>query len=570
MSAVRHALSPYRGALVGVALFSAAMNLLMLTGPLYMLQVYDRVLASRSVPTLLALTVIATFLFAIMGLLDLVRGRVQARIGAGFQTGLDRRVFEAEMRQAEQPQIPGRPAAGLRDLSAVRSVLGSSATGALFDLPWAPVFVVVLFLFHPAMGWFAIAAGTVILILALASQRWSAAPRALAARQQSEAEAWAEVTRSGIETVQGLGMLPDMERHWQSARQAALVAAIAGSDVAERCSAATRAFRLMVQSAILALGAWLVLQGQMSAGAMIAGSILLGRALAPIELIVGSWPQLQRARAGWTDLNRLLSGAVAPLPRMPLPGPAPRLDVADLAAGPPGDAAATVQGLTFSAVAGDAIAVIGPAAAGKSTLARALLGLWPPARGTVRLGGAELAQYDRRTRGRLFGYLPQDVVLFPGTIAQNIARFAADPDPGATVAAAQAAAAHEMILSLPQGYDTQVGEAGGRLSGGQRQRVALARAVYGDPVMLVLDEPNASLDDTGVQALNRAVASARAAGRIVIVLSHRPSALAACNLVLFLDAGRMRAFGPRDAVLARILRPGSGVPAPALAAGARP
>jgi ATP-binding cassette subfamily C protein len=555
---------------VGVAVFSAAMNLLMLTGPLFMLQVYDRVLASRSSATLLILTAIVVFLFVVMGVLDHVRGRVLARIGAGFQAGLDARVFAAVLRQAEYPQLRERPPAGMRDLSAIQQALGSAGTGALFDLPWTPVFVTVLFVFHPWMGWFAIAACLVILILALLNQQRTARPQAEAARLTMEAEMRGEVTRKGIESVLGLGMAPAMTGQWHGARDAALRATVAAADAGGSWSAATKAFRLLVQSAILALGAWLALQGEVTAGAMIAGSILLGRALAPIEQIVGFWPQTQRGLRAWRDLNALLVKVPVPVTPMALPRPVARLEVKDLATVPPGESVPTLQGLTFSAAGGDAIAVIGPSAAGKSSLARALVGLWPPARGEVRLGGADLHQYGRDTRGRLFGFLPQEVVLFPGSIAQNIARFSPDPDPAGVVAAAQEAAAHEMILALPQGYDTLVTEGGGRLSGGQRQRVALARAFYGDPVVLVLDEPNASLDDPGVQALNRAIANARAAGRIAIVMSHRPSALAECNLVLFLDGGRMRAFGPRDEVLKKILQPGANAVPAARPAEARP
>lgn len=559
MTELGRTLFGHRGALIGVALFSAVMNLLMLTGPLFMLQVYDRVLASRSSATLLILTAIVVFLFVLMGLLDNVRGRILARIGAAFQASLDARVFAAVLRQAEVPQLREKPASALRDLSAIQQALGSAATGALFDLPWTPVYLAVLFVFHPWLGWFAVAAGVVIVLLALANQWRSVTPQAGAARRVLEAEALGEVARKGIESILALGMVPAMSRRWREARDGALNSTISASDTTGRWSAATKAFRLLVQSVILALGAWLVLRGELTGGAMIAGSILLGRALAPVEQIVGFWPQFQRARSGWRDLTTLLAKMPRPVEPMPLPRPAARLEVRDLAVVPPGETLPAVQGLTFSAAAGDAIAVIGPSAAGKSSLARALVGLWPPARGEVRLGSAELHQYGRDTRGQLFGYLPQDVVLFPGTIGLNIARFTPEPDPMAIVSAAQEAAAHEMILGLPHGYDTQVTEGGGRLSGGQRQRVALARAFFGDPLVLVLDEPNASLDDPGVQALNRAIAHARAAGRIVLVMSHRPSALAECNLILFLEGGRMRAFGPRDDVLKRILQPGSNV-----------
>jgi PrtD family type I secretion system ABC transporter len=545
-----------RGILLGVALFSAAINLLMLTGPLFMLQVYDRVLGSGSVETLAVLFSLVVFLYGLMGFLDHVRGRTLARLGAGFQAGLDGRVFGAVLRQAEHPGLRERPATGLGDLAAVRTLLASPVMGALFDLPWTPLYFAVLFLFHPLLGWAGIAGGLVILALALWNQATTRGLQAEAAKQAAEAEARTERTRREIETVRGLGMTARLTAHWAEARDAALKAHIAASDAGGGFTAATKAFRLLLQSAMLALGAWLVLQGQLGAGAMIAGSILLGRALAPIEQVVGQWGMVQKARAAWTRLEKLLEAAQDPAPPMPLPAPEARLAVRDLAVAAPGERRALIAGVSFAVGPGEAVAVIGPSAAGKSTLARALTGLWPPAQGEIRLSGADLHQYDRDVLGLSLGYLPQEVVLFPGTVAENIARFAADARPGDIVAAARAAAAHELILQLPDGYDTRLTEGGGRLSGGQRQRIALARAFYGAPPVLILDEPNAALDDQGVQALNAAIAGAKAQGRAVLIMAHRPSALAECTHVLMLDGGRMRAFGPRDEVLAKLVKGG--------------
>jgi PrtD family type I secretion system ABC transporter len=552
---LRQALAPWSRALLGVGLFSAVVNILMLTGPLFMLQVYDRVLASRSSATLVVLFAIVVFLYGVMGLLDHYRARILARIGAGFQEGLDARVFAAVLKQAEHPQFRERPAGALRDLASIQSALASPGMGALFDLPWTPLFVAVLFLFHPWMGWFAIAGGLLVLALALLNQMRTKAPQAEAARLSATADAATETTRKAIETVRGLGMVGALSHKWNTARSAALGAAMTASDLGGALSIGTKTFRLLLQSAILGLGAFLVLRGQMTPGAMIAGSILLGRALAPVEQTVGHWPQFQRAMSGWKDLATLLQAVPQDQILTELPRPEARLQVRDLVVVPPGELSPVIQGVTFSAAPGDAIAVIGPSAAGKSSLARALVGLWPPARGEIRLGGADLHQYEPDRLGRLLGYLPQEVALFSGTVAQNVARFDPRATSEAVIGAAIQAGAHELILGLPQGYDTALTDGGGRLSGGQRQRIGLARAYFGDPVVLVLDEPNASLDDPGVQALNKAIASARASGKIVLVMSHRPSALAECNLAMILEGGQMRAFGPRDEVLNRFVRP---------------
>lgn len=558
------AIGGYRGALLAVGLFSAVVNLLMLTGPLFMLQVYDRVLASRSSATLLVLLIIVIFLYGLMGLLDNLRGHILSRIGAGFQAKLDARVFDAVLRQAEMPQLRDRPASGLRDLSTIQGFLSSPLPGALFDLPWAPFFLVLLFVFHPLMGWFAVAGAVLLVILAVWNQLATKAAQEAAVNASAEAESRTEITRKQIETVRGLGMAEPLVALWQKARKQSLLAVMKAADTGGGIAAATKAFRMFLQSGILALGAWLVLQGQLTGGAMIAGSILLGRALAPIEQSVGQWGQLQRASLAWRTLDALLNAVqIIPAP-MALPRPSAHLSVQNLVVVPMGEKVPTVQGLNFEVLPGEAVAVIGPSASGKSSLARALVGLWPALHGAIRLGGAELSHYDRNTLGRLLGYLPQDVILFPGSVHENIARFDPDAKPEDVVHAAKAAGAHELILSLPQGYDTLLMENGGKLSGGQRQRIGLARAFYGNPVVLILDEPNSSLDDPGTQALNQAIAHAKRAGQSVLIMSHRPSALAECDKVLMLENGRQRAFGPRDEVLQRVLKgPASLVTVPA-------
>lgn len=555
MTDLKNAVSASRAALLGVALFSAVVNVLMLVGPLFMLQIYDRVLSSRSTATLVVLFAITAFLYAIMGLTDHYRGRVLARIGAGFQALLDGRVFETVLKQAEHPALRERPAGASRDLSAIQSMLSSPAAGAAFDLPWTPLFIAVMFMFHPWLGWFSIASAALVLALALVNQFQTKKLQQSAGELALRADQRAETMRQSIETVRGLGMAAALTQEWSEKRAAALSGLMAASDKGGLWSAATKAMRLFLQSAVLGLGAFLVLQGQLTAGAMIAGSILLGRALAPVEQIVGQLPLLQRALSGWENLSALLAAEPVQAAKLALPRPIARIDVRDLVLLPPGGSSPVLQGVSFAAEPGDAVAIIGPSASGKSSLAKAIVGLWRPVKGEVRLGGAELNQYDRDTLGKHLGYLPQEIALFSGSVAQNIARF----DPNATaeqvIDAAIRAGAHDLILALPNGYGCLLTEGGSQLSGGQRQRIALARAFFGDPVALILDEPNASLDEPGVQALNRAIATARDAGKVVLVMSHRPSALAECNKVMIIENGMMRAFGPRDEVLSRFVRP---------------
>ena len=556
--ALRAALRSSRGAFLGVGAFSAVVNALMLTGPLFMLQVYDRVLTSHSSATLAVLFAIVAFLYALMGVLDYCRGRVLARIGAGFQAKLDGPAFEAVLTEAEHPAQRDRPAGALRNLAAIRSALASPGMGALFDLPWTPLFILVMFAFHPWLGWFSLAGGVLVVALALLKQAATRKPQAAAGRLAAEADARTEAARKAAETVRALGMTPAMTGVWRKARAAALEAAMAASDAGGAPSAAAKAVRLLLQSAILGLGALLVLRGEITAGVMIAASILLGRALAPIEQVIGHWAQFQRAATSWKSLSKTLAARPPEREVLELPRPAARLSVRDLVVVPPGGTAPTLRGVTFSGEAGDAIAVIGPSACGKSTLARALAGFWPIAGGEIRLGGADLRQYDRDRLGTYIGYLPQDVALFSGTVAQNISRFDAADASEEIIACARRAGVHDLILGLSEGYDTRVSEGGGSLTGGERRRIGLARAFYGDPVLLVLDEPNANLDDAGMQALNRAVVAAREAGKIALVISHRPSALTECNKVLILEEGGMRIFGPRREVMERAGRPAKG------------
>lgn len=534
---------------VVIFLFSFFVNLLMLTGPLYMLQVYDRVLGSRSEETLIALSVLVLALFVAMGFLDHARNRVMARVGARFQDTLDKRVFQAALhRLTIAPNDPDALAAQ-RDLEAVQRYLSSPVHLAFFDLPWTPFFVAVIFIFHPALGWLALGGGLCLIVLSIWNRAATHAALTLANRTAGHADRLGENLKSEAETVQALGMTNAGFNRWNKARGAALAANIKAADLGGVFTVTSKTFRLFLQSAMLGVGAYLALHGQLSAGAMIAGSILLGRALAPVEVLVAQWALVQRSQEGWGRLSFLLSQQPRQAMRTALPRPRAVLDINALTIVPPGASQAALRLLSFNLHPGQALGVIGSSGAGKTTLARALIGLWRPAGGTIRLDGATLDQYDPDVLGSYIGYLPQRVALFAGTIAENIARLAEQPDPAKIVKAARRAAAHDMILKLPDGYDTRVSSIGGRLSGGQIQRIGLARALYGDPVLLVLDEPNSNLDNDGSQALNQAIREMKAAGNAVLIMAHRPAAIQECDTLLVLEDGARRAFGPRDQVL---------------------
>jgi len=530
-------------------IFSFFVNALMLTGPLFMLQVYDRVLGSRSVETLLALSLLVTFLYLMMGLLDYARGRILARAGARFQSLLDQRVFGAVLRQAGLTSGELGPNTGLRDLEAVQRLLSSPALLAVFDVPWTPVFLLAIFLFHPWLGYLAVIGGGLLIFMTFLNQWTTKRIVSEANLTTSKADLFADSVRSEAELVHSLGMRDAVYRRWLSLRQKSLERTISSSDRTGGFSSVTKTMRLFLQSAMLGLGAYLVLQGKMTAGAMIAGSILLGRALSPIEQAIGQWPLVQRAGFGWRRLDKLLKTTPFEQTHTPLPPPRALLQAQQLTVIPPGEKQAALRMMSFRIGPGMAMGVIGQSGAGKSTLARAIAGVWPAAGGKIRLDGAAIDQYDPDVFGRYIGYLPQRVTLFEGTIAENIARMSTEPDPELVVKAAQKAGAHEMILHMPQGYDTHVTPHGGRLSGGQMQRIGLARAMYGDPVFLVLDEPNSNLDAVGSEALNNAIRQTKAEGKSVIIMAHRPAAIAECDLLLVIEDGARKAFGPRDEVL---------------------
>ena len=532
-----------------IAIFSSVVNLLMLTAPLYMLQVYDRVIPSRSQETLLALTILIAGLFAVMGVLDYVRGRVAARIGATVQSRLDSRVFEATLRRSLLSSERSRPSSGLRDLESVQRLAGSPVLFAVFDMPWAPVFIFAIYTFHPYLGHLALAGMLILVVVTLLTQILTRRPEQEAAHAVLQGDSFAETVRQQGEMIQALGMRGAAIERWQQMRRRALDAQLASSDRVSQFATMTKTFRFFLQSAMLGLGAYVVLTGEMTAGAMIAGSILLGRALAPVEQAIAGWPQVIRARQGWANLKTLLASTPENADVTALPRPRAYLDVNQLTVVPPEQQKASLRMLDFRLSPGEAVGVIGASASGKSTLARVLTGIWRPAAGSVRLDGAALAHYDPDVLGSYVGYLPQDVVLFDGTVADNIARMQPNPDAAQIVSAAKKAGAHQMVLDLPQGYDTLVMAGGSRLSGGQKQRIGLARAFYGDPVLLVLDEPNSNLDAAGQDALNLAIRQAKAEGKAVVIMAHRPAGIAECDLILIIEAGVAKAFGPRDEVL---------------------
>lgn len=554
--ALQSTLSRNRHFLLFAFVFSVFVNLLMLTGPLFMLQVYDRVLGSRSEETLVALLALVLGLYALMWLLDFARTRLLGRYGARFQAALDDRVFEAQLLHGTR--TPAAISAS-RDLEAVQGFYASPALTALMDLPFTPVFIGVIFIFHPWLGWFAVAGGLVLVAVTTLNQVLTSRRVAEAQQTMEAAHKFAENAKQAAELIRSQGMLAPVIERFMKRRTEGLAQSMGAVDWTGAFSTFTKAFRLSLQSLVLALGAWLVLQGEVTAGAMIAASILLGRALAPIEQIIGRWPQIARARQARRSLTEFLSANPEPETRTRLPRPEGRLDVKGITVTTAPGTPPVLYNVTFSIKPGEALGVIGRSGSGKTTVAKSILGLVRPNIGEVRLGGALINHYSAEDLGAHVGYLPQDPMLITGTIAENIARMALEPDSAMVVAAAQKAKAHELILSLPEGYDTRVEDNHISLSGGQRQRVALARALYGDPVLLVLDEPNSALDQEGSEALNAAIQTMKAERRSVVIMTHRPVAISECDRLLVLENGQVKAQGPRDEIIKSMMKNASDI-----------
>lgn len=534
-----------------VAIFSVFSNALILTGPLFMLQVYDRVLASRSEETLAALFILVSCLFALYAVFEYARGRVIAYVGANLQADLSAPVFRAVIERAALKKTGEQ--GSMQDLDVIRTTLGSPIALAVFDLPWTPLFIGAIFIFHPMLGWLAVAGGGVLVAVALLNQLLTSRKNQIAAARTHAAQAFSRSAEDRAEYVWAQGMQETALARFQNAQGKANAFSLKANDWTGSFHAFTKGFRLFLQSAMLAVGALLVLQQELTPGAMIAGSILLGRSLAPIDLAVGQWPAIQRARRAWRDISQLLKDQPDRATPTELPAPRANLEVRGVTVALASGDKPNLNQVSLSVGAGEALGVIGKSGSGKSTLARVLTGLIKPDIGEVRLGGATLSQYGVSALGKYVGYLPQDVQFFDATITENIAQLETEPDAARVVAAAKKARVHDVILALPEGYDTVVGSTEKKLSGGQRQRLALARALYNDPVLLILDEPNSALDAEGTDALNRAVMDMKAEHKSVIIMTHRPVAIQCCDNLLVLDNGRVSGIGPRDEVIKSML-----------------
>jgi len=548
------AIAACRGAFATVGLFSAAVNLLMLTGSIYMLQVYDRVLPSRSVPTLVALSLIVIALYALQGVFDWLRQRILGRIGVALDQALSPSVVAAILRMAVRNRPGGESLQLSRDLDTVRSFLSGLGPTTLFDLPWMPLYLAICFLLHPYLGWTLVAGAIVLVGLTLLTEFWTRELIRDSARSGGHRAILLEAARRNAEVVAALGMERRIVDRFAAASVRHISAQQRAADITGSLGSFSKVARFMLQSATLGMGAWLVINEQASPGVMIAASIISSRALAPIELAIANWRPFLSARQAWQRLRNALAKIDDRASTVEPERPSRALTLDQVAVAAPGGAA-ILHGITFILEAGQGLGVIGPSASGKSTLARALVGVWPTSRGELRLDGATLDQWSREGRGSMIGYLPQDIELFDGTVAENIARFDPDMNGDAVLSAAKAAGAYEMILKLPEGFEARLGEAGSALSGGQRQRIALARALYKDPFLVVLDEPNSNLDSDGDAALTEAIKGIRARRGIAVVVAHRPSALAGTDLVLALAQGQVQAFGPKDEVLRKILAP---------------
>lgn len=542
-----------RNGFIAVVLFSMCINILMLTAPLYMLQVFDRVLSSRSTDTLFYLSLIAVLAFITLGALEGVRGHVMTRLGVWLDRRLGGTVLATSiggtLREGRAPSIQG-----LRDLSTLRNFLTGSAMFSIMDAPWTPIFLGVIFLLHPLIGWLALVGAINLLIVAIVNE---VSTRKLL-KQSNEASIQAlrqaETAVRNADVIEAMGMMKDLVTRWNKTNDKVLAQQADASLRGGRIAALAKFLRLSLQIAVLGSSAWLVLQGEMTPGAMIATSILMGRALAPVDQAITSWKSAIAARDSYGRLRQHLASAQDPNSSMPLPRPEGHLTVQKMGYVYPGIEQPILLNITFNVEPGEVLGVVGPTAAGKTTLARLLIGNLRPQAGHIRLDGAEVGQWDSLDLGQYVGYLPQTVELFGGTVRENIARMG-EGDPEEVIAAAQAAGVHAMILELPNGYDTDIGEGGTALSGGQRQRIGLARAVYGQPQLVVLDEPNASLDQPGELALQQAISSLKNMGATIIVNTHRPNLLRLADKVVVLKNHTVQYFGPRDEVLSKITKP---------------
>ena len=541
---------PLRHILLTLILFSMVLNVLMLAPSLYMLQVYDRVLTSQNKFTLLALTLIILLAYLAIGFIEWIRSSMLVRLSAAMDLTESDRIYAAAFAQTPLARSTS-PAQVMQDFSAVRQVVTGSVVLALLDLPWAPLYIALLFVFAWPLGVLAVVGMLLLTVIAIISERVTKEPLAESGKIASQAAFMLNKHHRHIEIISALGMIPVLGKRWQAQNKEALLLQIQASSKMSKLSALGRYIRLTLQSMTLGMGAFLVLEGKMSGGMMIAGSILLGRALAPVEQLIGSWKQLVSGLAAHQRLQLLLDDEKKTDQPFALPPPKGQISVEGVTVVLEAKSEPVLRNIKFSLVVGDTLAVVGPSASGKSTLARTLLGLIAPHTGDVRLDGADIRQWPREKLGQYVGYLPQDIELFEGTVAENIARFQ-EVDASLIIAAAQLAHVHDMILRLPKGYDTLVGEGGAMLSGGQRQRLALARAVFGQPRFVVLDEPNSNLDDQGDRALAQTLLDLKKQGTTVIVISHRTSILTVVDKMLLLQEGTQVSFGSREQVMKQL------------------
>jgi len=545
------ALRACKGGFISVGFFSFFVNALMLVPTFYMLQVYGRAVASGSTSTLLMLTLIMGVLIATMGALEWTRSRLMVRISAKLDALLSREVYRASFRRALESGGADASAQSMSDLTGLRQFLTGSGLFAFFDTPWLPVYVGVMFLLHPWLGWITIGSAVVLVGLAVVNEKFTGHVLAEANKQNLASNLHTTKSLRNAEVIESMGMLENLMERWRQRHRTVLQLQSLASDRAGLISSSSKTFRILVQSLILGLGAYLAIKQEINPGVMMAGSILLGRALAPIDQMIGSWRGFVSARSQYQRLTEVLEKQLAEPERMSLPAPEGHVQVENLIVGAPGSKTPIIKNVSFSVPAGSIVGIIGPSASGKSTLARALLGVWASQHGVVRLDGADVNNWNKQELGPHIGYLPQDIELFEGTINENIARFG-EVDPGKVIQAARMAGVHEMILQLPEGYDTVIGSGGVSLSGGQRQRIGLARALYGCPRLIVLDEPNSNLDDAGERALGAAIRQVKATGATVFIITHRTSILAQLDCLLLMRNGGVALFGPRDKVLAEL------------------